>query len=76
VIEDPEGVARIIDYPVIIDPTDPLLTGTVGLFNWGTENAYYMNYGGDPGPLVTVVPEPCGVLLLAAAGLIGRRRGR
>ena len=69
----PEGVARIIDYPVIIDATDPLLSGTVGLFNWGTENAYYMNYGGDPGPLVSVVPEPGAFVVLVALGLMGRR---
>jgi hypothetical protein len=74
VIEDPEGVARIIDYPVITDLNDPLLSGTVGLFNWGTENAYYMNYGGDPGPLVTVVPEPGALLVFGAVGALIRRR--
>jgi hypothetical protein len=48
----------IINYPPIPDTTDPLLTGTVGLQTWGTENVYYMSYGGQPGPLLIGIPEP------------------
>jgi hypothetical protein len=67
----------VINYDPIVD-NNPLLTGTVGLATWGTDNVYYMNYGGIAGPLVTLIPEPSTVALafvgwLALAGL--QRRG-
>jgi hypothetical protein len=46
---------NVINYPLITDSNDPILTGSVGLTNWGTENTYYMNYGGTAGPMVTAI---------------------
>ena len=53
---------NIINYPLITDGSNPILTGTVGLATWGNENTYYLSYGGAGGPLVTLIPEPstCG----------------
>jgi hypothetical protein len=70
-----DHLGNVINYPLIADNDNPLLTGTVGLTTWGTENTYFMNYGGTPGPLVTVVPEPAiaGFALVVLLGL-GRRR--
>jgi hypothetical protein len=68
-----DHLGNVIDYPLIVDNDNPLLTGTVGLATWASENAYYMNYGGTPGPLVTVVPEPA-VAALALAVLLGLGR--
>ena len=33
----------------VTDPTNPLLSGTVGLHTWGTEDVFYTNYGGIAG---------------------------
>jgi hypothetical protein len=80
VIQDPGGAATVIDYPAIIDADDPLLTGTVGLANWGSattggNGAVWSSYGGVPGPLVVVIPEPAAGLAVAGAlGLLRRVR--
>jgi MYXO-CTERM domain-containing protein len=71
-----DHLGNVIDYPLIVDNDNPLLNGTVGLTTWGTENVYYMNYSGTPGPLVTAVPEPAVVGLALAALLALRRRRR
>jgi hypothetical protein len=62
-----DHMGNVINYPLIVDGTNPLLTGTVGLATWGTENMYYMGYGGVSGPLVIAIPEPMTVGLLAIA---------
>jgi hypothetical protein len=65
-----DELGNVINYPVITDSTDPLLTGTVGLTTWGTENVYYTNYDGQAGhPLLTLIPEPSTGILAAAAAL-------
>lgn len=74
-----DGDGNVIDYPLITDNDDPLLSGTVGFQTWGSTHDYFMSFGGQSGPLVTVIPEPASVVLsaiacLAAAGLL-RRRG-
>jgi hypothetical protein len=74
-----DHMGNVINYPAIVDNNNPLLTGTVGLATWGTENVYYTGYGGVAGPLLLLIPEPSSVVLVAIAGvgLIGaRRRGR
>src|SRR5688572_25483487 len=45
-IEVIDSFGSVITYPLITDATDPLLTGSVGLHTWGTENVYYSGYGG------------------------------
>jgi hypothetical protein len=76
VIADPDGAATVISYPVIIDAVDPLLTGSVGFTKWGNEYTYFLPYGGQPGPLLTEVPEPSTVALviLATVGMFSMRR--
>lgn len=86
VIADPDGAATVINYPVIVDAVNPLLTGTVGFAKWGNEETYYMPYGGapDPGglgvPFLTEIPEPSTVCLagmaLAFVGAAAYRRRR
>ena len=44
-----DSFGTVIDYPLITDTSDPLLTGSVGLHTWGTENVYYTGYGGQSG---------------------------
>ncbi|HEX2475308.1 MAG TPA: PEP-CTERM sorting domain-containing protein, partial [Lacipirellulaceae bacterium] len=45
---------NVFNYPLITDNSDPILTGSVGLHDWGSENTYYMSYAGQEGaPLVT-----------------------
>lgn len=83
VIDDPDGAANVIDYPVIIDAVDPLLSGTVGFTNWGNGDAgagvVFSRFGGVSGPLL-VVPEPSTLVLLglgvlgACLPLVRRRR--
>jgi hypothetical protein len=73
-----DSFGTTIDYPIITDTTDPLLTGTVGLQTWGTDNVYFTGYGGQNTPLLTAVPEPSAAVLalmgaLAATGLRHRR---
>jgi hypothetical protein len=71
VIED-DGTVHV--YPTIVDNSSPLLTGTVGLHTWGSENTYFTSYGGDGSgvPLVASIPEPAsiGLALLAGIGLL------
>jgi hypothetical protein len=58
-----DQLGNVINYPLITDTTTPLLTGSVGLETWGTDNVYYLGYGGQAGPLVTGIPEPSTALL-------------
>jgi hypothetical protein len=73
---DPLG--NLIRYPLIPDSTDPLLSGTVGLHTWGTENVYFSGYGGQPGPLLVAIPEPSAAALavVAALGCLASRNRR
>jgi hypothetical protein len=76
-IEVIDASGTVIKYPVITDTTDPLLTGSVGLHTWGTDNVYYTSYGGLNGALLRAIPEPStSVLGLVGAvvGVAGRRR--
>ena len=79
-IEVIDSLGNITSYPAITDTTDPLLTGSVGLHTWGTDNVYYTSYGGQGGPLLVVIPEPSATLLGMVAALIAvaaqRRRDR
>jgi hypothetical protein len=73
-----DHMGNVINYPLITDSNNPLLTGTVGLATWGTENVYYLGYGGVAGPLLTLIPEPSSIALVLIAGLgllRVRRRG-
>ena len=65
-----DSFGTVINYPLITDAVNPLLTGTVGLQTWGTENVYYTGYGGVNGPLLVVVPEPS-VSMLGMAATLG-----
>jgi PEP-CTERM motif len=73
-----DHLGNVINYPLIVDSTTPLLNGSVGLTTWGTENVYYMGYGGVSGPLLTLIPEPTtiGLLAIALLGAAGVRRRR
>jgi hypothetical protein len=64
-----DSFGTIINYPVITDTTDPLLTGSVGLQTWGTDNVYYTSYGGQPGPLLIGIPEPSTSLFVLGGSL-------
>jgi hypothetical protein len=46
---------NVINYPLITDNSDPILSGTVGLTTWGTDNVYYRGYGGTNAPLLTAL---------------------
>ncbi len=50
-----DQMGNVINYPLITDNSDPILTGTVGLTTWGTENVYYAGYGGTNSPLLTTL---------------------
>jgi hypothetical protein len=66
------------DYSVV-DGTNPIPSGTVGFTTWGSEDVYYMGYGGGAGaPLLVEVPEPAAVCLalLAAVGMCSLQRRR
>jgi hypothetical protein len=73
-----DHLGNTINYPLIPDTTNPLLSGTVGLHTWGTEDVFWTNYGGVSGaPLLVEVPEPgtiCLALLTAAALCTCKRR--
>jgi hypothetical protein len=70
-IQVTDHLGNVFDYPLIVDNNNPLLTGTVGLATWGTENVYYTNYGGVSGsPLLTAIPEPA-TAALAMLTLLG-----
>jgi hypothetical protein len=73
-----DHMGNVIDYPAIVDSTTPLLTGSVGLATWGTENVYYMGHGGVSGPLLIAIPEPMtmGLLAIALFGAAGVTRRR
>ena len=73
-----DHLGNVIDYPLIVDNTSPLLNGSVGLATWGTENVYYMGYGGVSGPLLLAIPEPMtiGLFAIALMGLAGVTRRR
>jgi hypothetical protein len=60
-------------YPLITDATDPLLTGSVGLTTWGTENVFWSMYGGDNSntPFLLEIPEPSAVCLALIAAVFG-----
>jgi hypothetical protein len=77
-IQVTDHMGNVIDYPLIVDSSSPLLTGSVGLTTWGTENVFYMGYGGVSGPLLTLIPEPAtmGLLAIALVGAAGLRRRR
>jgi hypothetical protein len=50
-----DNLGIVHNYPVIVDSSDPILTGSVGLASWGSVHDYYMSYGGVDGPLVTAL---------------------
>jgi hypothetical protein len=79
-IQVTDNAGTVINYPLISDNSGtPLLSGTVGLATWGTENVYYSGYGGDvSAPLLVEIPEPATacLLTLAALGLMAIRRRR
>jgi hypothetical protein len=52
-VRDQNG--NVINYPLITDASDPILSGTVGLTTWGTDNVYYRGYGGQSAPLLTAL---------------------
>jgi hypothetical protein len=75
-IEVIDAFANVIAYPLITDAADPLLTGTVGLHTWGTDNVFYTSFGNLNLPLLVAIPEPS-TAALAICGFIGmaaRRR--
>jgi hypothetical protein len=73
-----DEMGNVINYPVIVDSSNPLLTGSVGFATWGTENVYYTGYGGVAGPLLLLIPEPstAALVTIACVGLLGARRRR
>lgn len=80
IIQVKDHLGNVINYAPIVDSTDPLLTGTVGLTTWAAQAAFYMNYGGelDSPLLVDAVPEPSAIVLglIAAVGFGGVMRRR
>lgn len=78
VTDDPDGSPTVHYYPTITDSSSPLLTGSVGLTNWGSGGSEWSPYGGASGPLVTdQIPEPTSLLLLvlgAIGAMVVRRR--
>lgn len=68
-IEVIDSFGTVINYPVITDASDPLLTGSAGLHTWGTDTVYYTGYGGQNGPLLIAIPEPSTSVLGIAAAL-------
>ncbi len=43
----------VINYPIITDNSDPILTGAVGFHTWDNEDVYYMSKDGLDRPLLT-----------------------
>jgi hypothetical protein len=52
-VRDQNG--NVINYPVIVDNSDPILSGSAGFQTWGTEDVYYLGYGGSDAPLITAL---------------------
>jgi hypothetical protein len=51
-----DNLGIVHNYPVIVDSSDPILAGSVGLSAWGSVHDYYMSYGGVNGAaLVTAL---------------------
>jgi hypothetical protein len=50
-----DHLGNVVNYPLITDNSDPILTGSVGLQTWGTDTVYYTGYGGESAPLVTAI---------------------
>lgn len=48
---------NVYNYPLITDNSDPILSGSVGLHTWGSENTYFTGYAGVDGPLLTTLSE-------------------
>ncbi|WP_442482227.1 PEP-CTERM sorting domain-containing protein [Aeoliella sp. SH292] len=71
VIDDPDGLATLISYAPVIDGTDPILAGSVGLTNWGSGPAdsgvIYSAFGGGGTAFLIAVPEPSTIVLAALA---------
>lgn len=83
VINDPDGAATPISWDAVTDSSNPILTGSVGLTNWGGGDAdnglRFSSFGGVAGaPLLTYIPEPstfvlCGLLSLLWLALWRRK---
>jgi hypothetical protein len=72
-----DHLGNVTAFPLIVDAGDPLLAGSVGFQTWGTDNAYFLGYGGQSGPLlVDIIPEPSTMILAAAAVVVGMMRKR
>ena len=72
---------NVITYDPVVDTTDPILSGTVGLTNWGGGDAdngtSFSAYGGEAGhALLTAIPEPSSLVLLSLLALFGLARRR
>jgi hypothetical protein len=51
-IQVKDDTGNVINYPLITDPSNPILTGTVGLTTYGTTDVFYMGYGGLDTPML------------------------
>jgi hypothetical protein len=49
-VKDQNG--NVINYPLITDSSNPILTGSVGFQTWGNQDSYFMGYGGLDTPLL------------------------
>jgi hypothetical protein len=74
IVQVKDHLGNVIDYAPIVDGTNPILTGTVGLTTWAAKATYFMNYGGELGSplLISAVPEPSAIFLgfTAAIGAV------
>jgi hypothetical protein len=53
-VRDHQG--NVVNYPLITDNNNPILSGSVGLHTWGTDNVFYSSYGGNAAsPLLTTL---------------------
>jgi hypothetical protein len=73
-----DDVGTVINYPLISDNSlTPILSGSVGLTTWGTENVYWSAYGGDANsPFLVEIPEPATVCLALIAAVCGSTLNR
>ena len=76
VVDDPDGAATSYTWDTVYDTSDAILSGSVGLTNWGAGDEFngviYSAYGGggEGAPsLVTYVPEPSTLMLLGLLGV-------